>query len=88
MRRIENGQHFNDVTSIRIGLSERNLKALLTKLQQDGSKCTIAKWITPTLQIVITSEFDEEHYRALREEGQDAPGAMDPETEARLAEVS
>lgn len=89
MRLIDNGTKVETVTSLRIGLSERNLKALLVKLQQDGSMCTITKWVTPTLQIILTSEFDDEHYRKLREAtGQTIPGPMSPETEAAMEEVS
>ena len=62
--------------SIRITLSERNLKALLAKLTIPGSQCTLYLY-SPNLQtgFYITAEPDDVHY-----DGR-TPGRMSPETE-------
>lgn len=66
---------------MRVVLSRKNLLALLTKLDQPGSYCTIEQ---PTAfgALFVSSEPDVEHYRD-RE-----PGPMHPVTEAAIEKWS
>lgn len=58
---------------LRIVLSERNLRALLSKLALPDSACTIAKD-----GIYVSAEPDDQHYVGR------TPGPMHPVTEATL----
>jgi hypothetical protein len=69
-------------THIQITLSQRNLLALLAKL--DGyppdSVCTITTTGPDGPMLVVHAEDDEEHYG----ERPEPPGPMVPDTEARI----
>lgn len=58
---------------IRVVLSERNLRALLSKLAMPDSACTIYQD-----GVYVTAEPDGQHYQGR------APGEMHPWTEAAL----
>lgn len=60
---------------IRVVLSERNLRALLSKLSLPGSACTIY-----TDRVYVSAEPDDQHYQGR------TPGMMHPATEAALLE--
>lgn len=59
---------------LRVVLSERNLRALLSKLTMPDSACTI------TMEgVYVSAEPDDQHY------ADRGPGPMHPHTEADLA---
>lgn len=78
----ENGRFEATRTVARVHLSRRNLLALLTKLDMDGSACTIfTDYDTPDgVRLVVTAEDDDEHYA-----DRVPPGPMHPQTEADIA---
>lgn len=65
--------------SLRIILSERNLRVLLSKLTMPDSARTIATIADDGTNVFISSEPDDQHYA-----NRLPPGPMHPETEADL----
>lgn len=64
---------------LRIVLSERNLRALLSKLTMPDSARTISKTADDdSLAIYVSAEPDDQHYQGR------LPGPMHPETEKAL----
>ena len=73
-----------DIGGIRVILSERNLKALLAKLQQGDSARTIVRRNEDgngPLLVYVSSEPDDQHY------GNREPGEMHPATEVLMRSV-
>jgi hypothetical protein len=70
---------------VRVTLSERNLKALLSKLSghPPASACTITYDTRDGLVLVVSAEPDAIHY-ANAERDSPVPGRMHPETEERI----
>jgi hypothetical protein len=70
---------------VHVALSERNLKALLAKLQghPPDSSCTISYAVPDLGWLYVTAEPDAVHY-ANPERDTPEPGEMHPDTEERL----
>ena len=66
-------------TTLRVVLSERNLKTLLSKLTMPDSACTICTSLDGAV-FYVSAEPDDQHYNG-RE-----PGPMHPATEAQIKE--
>lgn len=71
--------------TVRLALSERNLKTLLAKLggSPPNSACTLTYDTRDGLVLIVKAEPDEIHYANPERDGP-VPGAMHPDTEDRL----